>query len=259
MQFSSHMQDSQARIAELEAELKALRCEMQDFTCAMSHDLRAPLRHIVSFARLVEEDAGPQLSAEIRGFLATITGSAQQLGAMLDGLRELSRIGTQALAPQSVALSGLVAEVAAELALARAPRQLALEVDAPDSPVAADAAMLRVVVYALLDNAWKFTAPLPEAQARVRVRAWQPVPGTWSLEVEDNGVGFVAKDPALALRMFARLHAASAFPGLGIGLALAAKAAQRMGGVLQLAPAQPAGCLVTLSFPEAGLNAPRQS
>ena len=110
------MSDPHTRIAELEAELAAVRRELQDFTSAVSHDLRAPLRHIVSFAQLVEEDAGPQLSAEVQGFLATISGSAQHLGAMLDGLRELSRVGSLPLAPGPLALRVLVQEVFAELA-----------------------------------------------------------------------------------------------------------------------------------------------
>ncbi len=106
--------DPHARIAELEAELAALRREMQDFTCAMSHDLRAPLRHIVSFAKLVEEEAGPQLSVELQGFLGTVTGSAMQLGAMLDGLRELARLGMLTVVCQPVRLLELLEEVLAE-------------------------------------------------------------------------------------------------------------------------------------------------
>lgn len=242
------MSDPQARIVELEAELAAVRREMQDFTSAVSHDLRAPLRHIVSFARLVEEDAGPLLSAELQGFLATISGSANHLGAMLDGLRELSRVGALPLTPGPVALRALVHEVAAELAQAHAPRQLALAVDVPDANVAVDAGLLRITLRAVLDNAWKFTSQLPEAEACVWVRARQAAQG-WVLEVQDNGAGFQATQPEQALRMFGRLHAASVFPGLGVGLALAAKAAQRMGGALQLAAAASTGCVVTLSLP----------
>lgn len=242
------MSDPHTRIAELEAELAAVRREMQEFTSAVSHDLRAPLRHIVSFAQLVEEDAGPQLSAEVQGFLTTISGSAKHLGAMLDGLRELSRVGSLVLAPVAVDLRALVQEVAMEVAHQHAPRQLALDVDVPDAVVEVDVALLRVVLRAVLDNAWKFTSRVPEAEARVVVRAWQSA-GNWVLEVQDNGAGFVSAHPEQALRVFGRLHAANAFPGLGVGLALAAKAAQRMGAALQLALAQPAGCVVTLSWP----------
>ncbi len=244
------MSDPYARIAELEAELAAVRREMQDFTSAVSHDLRAPLRHIVSFAQLVEEDAGPQLSAELQGFLATISGSAKHLGAMLDGLRELSRIGTLSLAPDQVALRAALDDVLADLAQAYAPRRLALEMDVPEATLLVDATLLRVVLRAVLDNAWKFTALMPEAQARVGVQARLEASGTWTLEVRDNGAGFVAKEPDLALRPFGRLHGATPFPGLGMGLALAAKAMQRMGGAVHLAAAMPVGCVVTLSFPQ---------
>lgn len=242
------MSDPHTRIAELEAELAAVRRELQEFTSAVSHDLRAPLRHIVSFAQLVEEDAGPQLSAEVQGFLSTITGSAKHLGAMLDGLRELSRVGSLVLAPVPVDLRALVQEVALEVAHQHAPRQLALDVDVPDAVVVVDVALLRVVLRAVFDNAWKFTSRVPEAEALVVVRAWQAA-GRLVLEVQDNGAGCVSAHPEQALRMFGRLHAVNAFPGLGVGLALAAKAAQRMGAALQLAPAQPVGCVVTLSLP----------
>ncbi len=244
------MSDPHTRIAELEAELAAVRREMQEFTSAVSHDLRAPLRHIVSFAQLVEEDAGPQLSAEVQGFLGTISGSAKHLGAMLDGLRELSRVGSLPMEPAPFALRALVQDVAMDVAHKHAPRQLAVDVDVPDIAAVVDAALLRVVLRAVLDNAWKFTSRMPEAEARVVVRAWRAA-GGWMLEVRDNGVGFVATHPEQALRVFGRLHAANAFPGLGVGLALAAKAAQRMGATLQLAAAQPAGCLVALSWPQA--------
>ncbi|MDZ7920384.1 HAMP domain-containing sensor histidine kinase [Rhodoferax sp.] len=242
------MSDPHTRIAELEAELAAVRREMQDFTSAVSHDLRAPLRHIVSFAQLVEEDAGPQLSAEVQGFLATISGSAKHLGAMLDALRELSRVGSLPLAPVPVDLGGLVQELAEEMAQAHAPRRLALEVEVPDTTVTTDPALLRVVLRAALDNAWKFTSRMPDADARIAVRA-QQMEQCWKLEVQDNGAGFVATQPAQALRMFGRLHPASAFPGLGVGLALAAKAAQRLGGTLELTPGQPLGGVLTLSLP----------
>ncbi|MDR7308168.1 HAMP domain-containing sensor histidine kinase [Rhodoferax saidenbachensis] len=243
------MSDPHARIAELEAELAAVRREMQDFAYAVSHDLRAPLRHIVSYAHLVQEDAGPQLDAEVQGFLATITDSAKHLGAMLDALLELSRVGTLPPAPGPVDLKAVLDDVVAALVHRGAPRQLALEIDLPEAMVVVDATLLRVVLGAVLDNAWKFTALLPEADARVWVRVQREASGPWALEVRDNGAGFAAPDADLALRMFGRLHGNKLFPGLGVGLALAAKAAQRMGAVLRIQAAVPAGCVVTLSFP----------
>jgi len=83
----------ESRIAALQSELAAVRAEMQDFTAAVSHDLRAPLRHIVSYVQLVQEDAGPQLEPEVLDFLATISDSARHMGVLLDGLTTLSHIG----------------------------------------------------------------------------------------------------------------------------------------------------------------------
>lgn len=243
------MSDLQARVAELEAELAALRHEMQDFTHVVSHDLRAPLRHIVSYAHLVQEDAGPQLDAEVQGFLATITDSAKHLGAMLDALLALSRVGTVPLTPEPVALRDMLDGVITELAQDRAPRQLTVELDLREVLVTADPTLLRLALNAVLDNAWKFTALLPQADARVWVSAQQEASGAWVLSVRDNGAGFVAPDAAPALRMFGRLHGPKPFPGLGAGLALAAKAMQRMGGALQLAAAPSAGCVATLTIP----------
>ena len=101
------------RIATLEAELAALRGEMQAFTHTVSHDLRAPLRHIVSYAQLVQEDAGPLLNAEVQGFLATMTDSARHMGRMLVGLGALSQLGTATVTLAPVPLPPQVDQVGA--------------------------------------------------------------------------------------------------------------------------------------------------
>src|SRR5512133_1238568 len=98
MQGHSSGGDSpQEQIAALQAELAALRAEMREFAATVSHDLRAPLRHIVAYAQLVQEDAGPQLDAEVQGFLSTITDSARHMGVLLDGVAALSRVGSAPL------------------------------------------------------------------------------------------------------------------------------------------------------------------
>jgi light-regulated signal transduction histidine kinase (bacteriophytochrome) len=97
-------ESADSRIAALQAELAQLRADMQEFTATVSHDLRAPLRHIVPYVQLVEEDAGPLLTAEVREFLATITHASRQMGKQLDGLTLLSRAGSAALVVAPVAL-----------------------------------------------------------------------------------------------------------------------------------------------------------
>ncbi len=169
----------QARIAALEAQLAALRAEYQDFTATVSHDLRAPLRHIVSFAQLVQEEAGATLDSEVQGFLGTITDSARHLGTMLDGLLLLSRAGSAQLKLEPVDLQALVGDICAELGAVNGQRALQGQIgsdlqwhiasDLP--PVLADAALLRQALVCVLDNALKFSAGRHPAVIAV---GWRP-------------------------------------------------------------------------------------
>lgn len=257
------MTDPQARIAQLEAELATLRREMQDFTGTVSHDLRAPLRHIVSYAALVQEDAGPQLSPEVRGFLDTITDSAQHLGRMLDGLLALSRIGTAPLQLQCVPLAPLLQALIDELSARwvqqhpmRAPIVWEVTgVDAAASPgVLADPALLRLALGQLLDNAVKFSAPRDTVVVAVRAAveaeasSHHPHPGL-RLTVRDHGVGFSPAQQARLFQAFGRLHGAQQFAGLGLGLAMARKALERCQASVALAGVPDAGCTATVWLP----------
>lgn len=233
-----------ARIAELEAALAAAQREMQAFTYTVSHDLRAPLRHIVSYAQLVQEDAGPQLDAEAQGFLATITDSARHLSAMLDGLLELSRIGTVPVQWVEVPLQTLVQEVMAELERAGAKVQWDI---APVMPVVrADAALLRQALMQVLGNAVKFSGPRAQPVIGVDV-AVDLVLGTVGVTVRDAGVGLRLAGLDATFPPFQRLHPKAQFEGLGMGLALAHKGLQRMGASLQVASTVDEGCSVSLT------------
>ena len=252
-----------ARIAQLEAELHALRGEMQDFTYTVSHDLRASLRHVVSYVHLVQEDGAGQLTPELMGFLQTASDSARHMGLLMDGLVELARLGSAVpdLAPLS--LQTLVAEVvsdkADELAARAALRTIHWHV-APDLPaVQADAALLRAALQHVLDNAVKFTAQQPQAVIHISARTG-PMDGgagtgsaapTVLLTVRDNGAGF---NPALRSKLFhpfARLHSVRQFGGIGMGLALTHKIMQRLGGAVEIDAAPDAGCSVCLRVPAA--------
>ena len=307
----------QARIAALEAQLAALRTEYQDFTSTVSHDLRAPLRHIVSFAQLVQEEAGATLDPEVQGFLGTITDSARHLGAMLDGLLLLSRAGSAPLKLEPVDVQALVADLCAELGAAHAqrgvPGQIAADLqwhiasDLP--PVLADAALLRQALACVLDNALKFSKAKRPAVVAV---GWRPgdrpvsgqkmqsdhkpmarhceersdaavhaapshgsprfarddggvLPcddegalarddesgGAVTIEIRDNGVGF---NPALQGRLFqvfGRLHGAQEYPGIGVGLAVARRIVERLGGAVRAQASVGGGCTVTLDLPRA--------
>jgi len=247
-----------ARIAQLEAELHALRGEMQDFTYTVSHDLRASLRHVVSYVHLVQEDGVGQLAPELMGFLQTASDSARHMGLLMDGLVELARLGSVAPDLTPLSLQTLVAEVVADTTDALAARDASRTIQwhvAPDLPaVQADAALLRAALQHVLDNAVKFTAQQSHAvihcSARGLVHGEMPSAGVL-LTVRDNGVGF---NPALRSKLFhpfARLHSVRQFGGIGMGLALTHKIMKRLGGGVDIDAAPDAGCSVFLRLPAA--------
>lgn len=243
-----HPQDR--RIAELEAEVARLREQMQSLVATVSHDLRAPLRHITSYAQLVQEDAGPLLEPEVQGFLNTIVDSARHMGGMLDALLELSRTGSAALQLEELRLSEQVA-LSVNVVQARYPTQQVQWRIASDLPVVqADAALLQKALCAVLDNALKFSAPRTPAVIDVTV---QPLPGTSkvTLCIQDNGVGFQAGPQSRLFQPFQRLHTVREFAGLGIGLAIAQKAVDRMEGSISIEAQRDQGCQVQISLPAA--------
>ena len=236
----------QQRIAELEAELAAQRSEMQDFTYTVSHDLRASLRHIISYAHLVQEDAGPQLDAEVRGFLDTITDSAKHMGVLMDGLMELSRLGTVQAHAEVLSLQDTV-QAAVDALTAQHPMRMVQWRVAADLPlVQGDAALAALAVRHVLDNAVKFTAHV--AEATVDVSAHTDATGRICLLIQDNGAGY---NPAMQDKLFhpfQRLHTNKQFPGIGMGLALTRKIMQRMGGSVTAQGQADVGCTVQLVF-----------
>jgi signal transduction histidine kinase len=238
---------AQKRITALEAELAELRAEMQAFTATVSHDLRAPLRHIISYAQMVQEDAGP-LTEEVQEFLATITRSARHMGLLLDGLTALSKVGTAPLHLEPVALDGTVQEACDRLTSRHPQRVVDWQVQMDMPVVRADESLLQLVLEELLDNALKFTAPRERAVIAVRAGLATQADRI-ALQVQDNGVGFNPAMQAKLFQVFGRLHSAQQFDGIGMGLVLARKRIQRMGGELAIDAALDGGCSVTLTLP----------
>jgi signal transduction histidine kinase len=238
------------RIAALETELAAVRAEMQDFTYTVSHDLRAPLRHIVSYVQLVEEDAAHLLSDEVRGFLGVISDSAQHMGVLMDALLALSRVGSVAVQPATVPLQTAVQAALATVA-PKYPQRTVLWDIQPEMPaVHADATLLHTALEQVLDNALKFTAQ--REQAHVTVHAvCAPEFGLVTLTVQDNGVGFQATQQARLFKPFQRLHTTKQFAGLGMGLALTRRIVERMGGSATIAGELDQGCTARLILPAA--------
>ena len=247
--------EAEQRIASLEAELAAARAEMQAFTATVSHDLRAPLRHITSFAQLLQEEAGPALGDEAQEFLGHITGSAKHLAQMLDALLALSRVGTVPMHLQRVALDELLAVLVRERVRdlqTRQPERTVRWTQASDLPaVQADASMLTAALGQVLDNAVKFTAQRADAAIDINARV-DATTGAVHCTVSDNGMGFKPDQAAKLFQPFIRLHSSSQFAGLGMGLALARKSLARMGAEVAISAAPEAGCRVTVVLPAAG-------
>ncbi len=215
------------RVAERTAALEESNKELESFSYSISHDLRAPLRSIDGFSRLVLAEQADKLDDEGRRYLRFIRENTQRMGELIDDLLQLSRVGRAEVKQEPVDLSQLATQVLEELQLQEPHRHLMIHVQ--DGCLATgDRILLRTVLQNLLANAWKFTSKTE--QARIDFGCDQDDTGKPVYYVKDNGAGF---DPAYAGKLFGafqRLHDARDFPGTGIGLATVKRIINRHGG-----------------------------
>lgn len=241
-----------AEVAQLRAELAQTQAELQDFVYTVSHDLRAPLRHILAYAQVIEED-WPDTPPEMRGHLATIRSAAQLLTQQLDGLTQLSRIANQPLQLQAVDLSALVRHLTDELMERLPERQVQWQLAEDVPPVFADPDGLRQVLTQALDNALKFSRGRERATIEL---TWRHLPFSEvnlvegiEISVRDNGVGFAPEQADKLFKVFGKLHPTREFEGLGLGLVLARKWLARMGGLIRVEGVLDGGCCVRITLP----------
>jgi len=196
------------------AELEAVNRELEAFSYSVSHDLRAPLRAVDGYARMLEEDCAAQLGDEGRRQLAAVRTHAARMEDLIRDLLEFSRSGRQPMRAARVDMAALVSEVTAELS----PAYPIARIDIAALPQAfGDAALLRQVWVNLIGNALKYASK--KTQPCIRIHSMVNGAET-EYRVSDNGAGF---DPRYADRLFGvfqRLHGADEFPGTGVGLAL---------------------------------------
>jgi PAS domain S-box-containing protein len=214
-------------VRERTTELELANKELDAFAFSVSHDLRAPLRHIDGFLELLQKKAAAALDEQSRHYMNTISGAANKMGLLIDDLLSFSRMGRHALSFQSVALGPLVREVIAELEPDVAGRAIDWRIG--DLPaVRGDAALLRLVLANLIANAVKFTRPREKACIEI---GSQPGPASEAvIFVRDNGVGFDMAYADKLFGVFQRLHRAEEFEGTGIGLATVRRIIARHGG-----------------------------
>ena len=249
--LEERVRDRTRRLEEQAALLRATNEELEAFSSSISHDLRAPLRSVAGFARIVERDHGGSLDETGRRHLAKVRESTIRMGTMIDGLLTFSRLQRQALNVRPVRLAPLVEEAWADLAEERGDRVIELTVD--DLPkCSADARLLRHVLGNLLSNAIKYTRD--RERARVRVSGRRDEHGVAVFSVADNGVGFDPRYAAKLFEIFQRLHRDEDYEGTGVGLALTARIVRRHGGRIWADSAPDAGA--TFSFTLSGAPAP---
>jgi signal transduction histidine kinase len=214
------------RVIERTAQLEVANKELESFSYSVSHDLRAPLRAIDGFSRLVLEDYGDRLDEEGKSHLQRVCAASQRMGELIDDMLSLSRVSRNRMTRETVDLSGLADAVIAELRREEPGRSIQCTVE-PGLRVEADSNLIRVVLENLLRNAWKFTRN--KQPAKIEMGALQQN-GKPTYFVRDNGAGF---DMAYANKLFGafqRLHKATEFEGTGIGLATVQRIVNRHGG-----------------------------
>ncbi len=195
------------------------------FSFTVSHDLRAPIRVVEGFTKIVKEDYGGLLDRVGNDHLDRVLGAAARMNNMIDALLALSKLSSQPLARQPVNLSQLAQFVGDDLRRQSPERHVTLTI-APDLQVHGDPTLLRVAIENLLGNAWKYTARSGQAEVSF-ARDQNQADG---FVVSDNGAGFDMRFAERLFGVFQRLHSANDFPGTGIGLASVKRIVRRHGG-----------------------------
>ncbi|MGO8676663.1 MAG: sensor histidine kinase [Limisphaerales bacterium] len=227
LHFQRLSAELERRVAQRTAELEAANKELEAFSYSVSHDLRAPLRHIEGFVEILLSSSKTRpLDEDSTRCLETIAQSARRMARLMDDLLAFSRTGRTKLTKTALVLTDLVRAVVQDLREDAAQRDIQWVIG--DLPmVEADPALLRQVLVNLLGNALKYTRPQP--RARIEIGS-QPGPTEDIIYVRDNGVGFDARYAHKLFGVFQRLHREEEFEGTGIGLANVRRIIHRHGG-----------------------------
>ncbi len=213
------------RVVARTAQLEAANKELEAFTYSVSHDLRAPLRHISGFSKLLSEEFGPALPPEAQHHVQRIQDGTRRMGLLVDDLLNLARVGRRELTLQVAGLKSIVDELIMELAPECEDRKIEWRIGTLPF-VECDPGLLKQVFQNLMANALKFTRPRPVAIIEIG----QKVNGESVLFVRDNGVGFSMKYSDKLFGVFQRLHRSEDFEGTGVGLATVQRIIQKHGG-----------------------------
>jgi len=206
-------------------DLEAVNAELESFSYSVSHDLRAPVRAILGYARAIEEDYSAELCDEARRLLAVVQHEASRMGNLIDDLLEFSRLGRAPMLNTLVNMSRLAHEVMEEITTTSGIRPIFVIPELP--AIRGDRVLLRQVWVNLLSNALKYASKKSEPEISV----WATAENDNTVyHVRDNGVGFDMRYADKLFGVFQRLHRANEFPGTGVGLAIVMRIVTRHGG-----------------------------
>jgi len=234
------------QMAELAEELGRANKELEAFSYSVSHDLRAPLRHIVGFADLLLESAGSEDAQQRQRFLKNIKDAARLAGKLVDDLLSFSQMGRASLRPTTVDMNDLVAACLDKMTLELRGRNVEWDIQ-PLPTVWADPTFLHLAVFNLLSNAVKFTGQRDLAVIRISA---EDAPGETIFHVADNGAGFNMEYVHKLFGVFQRLHRMEDFQGTGIGLANVRRIVERHNGRVWANAVQGEGATFSFALPK---------
>jgi PAS domain S-box-containing protein len=242
-------EDLEARVNDRTAELSASNAELDAFAYSVSHDLRAPLRHIDGFIDLLRGNIEPQLDPKSKHYLDTITDSARRMGVLIDNLLAFSRMARIELSKHDVNLNAVVEDVIEQLQPESDSRSIEWRVGHLEA-AKGDQALLTMVWTNLIQNAFKFTRDKLPAVIEIGYTSQNSDNNIYF--IRDNGVGFDEKYAANLFGVFQRLHRQEEFEGTGIGLATVRRIVQRHGGSIRAEAELGKGATFYISLPKGG-------
>ncbi|MEP7075665.1 MAG: PAS domain S-box protein [Acidobacteriota bacterium] len=216
----------ETRVVERTAELQAANKELEAFSYSVSHDLRAPLRHINGFSKALLEDYWERLDDTGQGYLKDVCDASQEMGRLIDDVLQLARVTRSEMRKEVVDLGPLAATILEEQRIHDSRREVKIKI-ADGLTAYGDKRLLGVVLLNLLGNAWKFTAGTDNAEIEFGL---SKTTGNLDFYVRDNGAGFDMAYSDKLYGAFQRLHSSKDFEGTGIGLATVQRIVHRHGG-----------------------------
>jgi PAS domain S-box-containing protein len=241
-------EELEKRVEERTHQLEAANKELESFSYSVSHDLRAPLRGLAGFARILTMDyAGKMLDERALDLMRRMTALVTRMGQLIEDLLKLSQVSRTPIHPQSLDVSGMTTAILGDLSARDPERTVNIQIE-PGLTAVADAGLLRAVFENLLGNAWKFTGKTAAPQITVGVSGADGEAPAYF--VEDNGAGFDMEFADQLFAPFQRLHDASEFEGTGVGLATVQRIIHRHGGRIwaESSPGHGAKFLFTLGL-----------